>query len=91
MERTDWLLSMITAFPDAPIPEPNWSAIAATTNGSLQSLAALPGILISAMADILPPEMIEGMRQSPEWPIMEAVAPTLAYENAVMGDGAMPV
>lgn len=30
------------------------------------------------------------MRQSPEWPIMEAVAPTLAYDNAVMGDGAVP-
>ncbi len=39
------------------------------------------------MADMVPAEMIEGMRQSPEWPIMEAVAPTLAYDNAVMGDG----
>lgn len=42
------------------------------------------------MADMVPPEMIEGMKQSPEWPLMEAVAPTLAYDNAVMGDGAMP-
>jgi pimeloyl-ACP methyl ester carboxylesterase len=43
------------------------------------------------LADMLPAEAIEGMRQSPEWPIMEAVAPTLAYDNAVMGDGSPPV
>jgi pimeloyl-ACP methyl ester carboxylesterase len=36
-------------------------------------------------------EMIESMRQSPEWPIMEALAPTLAYDNAIMGDGSLPV
>ena len=43
------------------------------------------------LADMLPDEMIEDMRQSPEWPIMEAVAPTIAYDNAVMGDGSPPV
>jgi pimeloyl-ACP methyl ester carboxylesterase len=42
------------------------------------------------MADMLPPEMIEGMRQSPEWLLMEGVAHTLAYDNAVLGDGAVP-
>lgn len=36
-------------------------------------------------------EMIESMRQSPEWPIMMALAPTLAYDNAIMGDGSLPV
>lgn len=36
-------------------------------------------------------EMITGMRQSPEWLIMEALAPTLAYDNAIMGDGSLPV
>lgn len=39
----------------------------------------------------LPAEMIKGMRHSPEWPIMEALAPTLAYDNAIMGDGSLPV
>jgi pimeloyl-ACP methyl ester carboxylesterase len=43
------------------------------------------------LADMLPAEMIDAMRDSPEWQIMEAVAPTLAYDNAVMGDGAVPV
>jgi pimeloyl-ACP methyl ester carboxylesterase len=34
-----------------------------------------------------PPEMIEGMRQAPVWPQFEAVAPTLAYDAAVLGKG----
>jgi len=39
-----------------------------------------------------PAEMIEGMRQAPVWPMFEAVAPTLAYDAAVLGKGhAAPV
>ncbi len=38
-----------------------------------------------------PAEMIEGMRQSPLWPTLVAVAPTLAYDKAAMGpDRAVP-
>lgn len=33
-----------------------------------------------------PSEMVEGMRNSPMWPMFEAVAPTLAYDAAAMGD-----
>jgi pimeloyl-ACP methyl ester carboxylesterase len=33
---------------------------------------------------------IAGMRQTPIWPLFEAVASTLAYDNAIMGDGAIP-
>jgi pimeloyl-ACP methyl ester carboxylesterase len=33
-----------------------------------------------------PAEMINGMRQSPGWPMFEALAPTLAYDAAVIGD-----
>ncbi len=43
------------------------------------------------LADMLPAEMIEEMRQSPQWTVMEAVAPTIAYDNAVLGDGSLPV
>ena len=32
-----------------------------------------------------PEEMVVGMRQSPMWTIMEAVAPTLAYDAAALG------
>ena len=35
-------------------------------------------------------EMIQGARQSPMWPGMETIAPSLAYDNAVMGDGLVP-
>ena len=38
-----------------------------------------------------PEEAIAGMRQSPMWPMFEAVAPTLAYDAAVMGDSSIPV
>ncbi|MET8948761.1 alpha/beta fold hydrolase [Streptomyces sp. NPDC004542] len=35
-------------------------------------------------------EMIQGARRSPMWADMEAIAPTLAYDDAVMGDGLVP-
>ncbi|MGC9665161.1 alpha/beta fold hydrolase [Planosporangium sp. 12N6] len=38
----------------------------------------------------LPAEAIAGMRQSPAWPVFEGVAPTLAYDFAVLGDGTVP-
>ena len=33
-----------------------------------------------------PAEQIEGMRHAPVWPMFEAVAPTLAYDAAALGD-----
>jgi pimeloyl-ACP methyl ester carboxylesterase len=33
-----------------------------------------------------PAEQVAGMRQSPRWPMFEAVAPTLAYDAAAMGE-----
>jgi pimeloyl-ACP methyl ester carboxylesterase len=39
-----------------------------------------------------PEDQIDGMRQAPMWPMFEAIAPTLAYDAAAMGeDGATPV
>jgi alpha-beta hydrolase superfamily lysophospholipase len=38
----------------------------------------------------LPLDRITAMRQSPIWPGLEAIAPTLAYDAAVMGDSTMP-
>jgi len=37
-----------------------------------------------------PPEAVEGMRHAPVWATFESVAPTLAYDAAVMGDGSVP-
>lgn len=33
-----------------------------------------------------PDDQVEGMRQAPIWPLFEAVAPTLAYDAAALGD-----
>ncbi|MET7685229.1 alpha/beta hydrolase [Streptomyces sp. NPDC005423] len=38
----------------------------------------------------MPEEAIAGMRRSPGWPGMEAVAPSLAHDDAVLGDGLVP-
>jgi hypothetical protein len=38
----------------------------------------------------LPEEMIARMRQSPYWKLGESLAPTLAYDAAVMGDSTIP-
>lgn len=37
-----------------------------------------------------PPDAVAGMRQSPMWPAFEAIAPTLAYDNATMNGGKVP-
>lgn len=38
-----------------------------------------------------PAEAIAGMRQSPIWGIFESVAPTLVYDNTILGDRSIPV
>ena len=40
---------------------------------------------------MLPAEMIEKIKKSPDWALMEAVAPTLEYENKVTGNGSIPI
>ncbi|MBO0779306.1 MAG: alpha/beta hydrolase [Ktedonobacteraceae bacterium] len=37
-----------------------------------------------------PAEVVAGMRQTPIWSRFESVAPTLAYDDAIMGDGSVP-
>ena len=37
-----------------------------------------------------PAEAVAGMRQTPVWSLFESVAPTLAYDAAIMGDGSVP-
>jgi pimeloyl-ACP methyl ester carboxylesterase len=38
-----------------------------------------------------PPRAIAGMRAAPMWPVFEAIAPTLAYDDAALGDGRVPL
>ncbi len=42
------------------------------------------------LQDMVPPDVLEDLRQTPAWTAMTAVAPTLAYDHEVMGDGAVP-
>ncbi|HEV2530055.1 MAG TPA: alpha/beta fold hydrolase [Thermomicrobiales bacterium] len=56
-------------------------------------LAGQPGEMARRFFALVgtPPEAIEGMAHSPMWPAFEAVAPTLAYDAAIMDDNAVPV
>jgi pimeloyl-ACP methyl ester carboxylesterase len=38
----------------------------------------------------LPAEAVAGMRTQPFWPLLEGIAPTLAYDNEAMGDSHVP-
>ncbi|GLY74150.1 alpha/beta fold hydrolase [Actinoallomurus iriomotensis] len=38
----------------------------------------------------VPPYAVEGMRAQPGWSALEAIAPTLAYDDALLGDGRVP-
>ena len=38
----------------------------------------------------MPDEAVAEMRSSPVWPALEAIAPTIAYDNKVLGDGTVP-
>lgn len=38
----------------------------------------------------MPDEAVAQMRNSPLWPALEAIAPTIAYDIAAMGDGTVP-
>jgi len=42
------------------------------------------------LSDMMPPDMLDALRHSPEWQVMESVAHTLAYDNDVMGDSGVP-
>lgn len=55
-----------------------------------------PGDAMAAFMSMVgvPAHVVDGMIKGPSWPAMEAVAPTLAYDSAAMGDdhgGAIPI
>lgn len=40
---------------------------------------------------VMPQELVAEMRDQPTWPLFEAIAPTLAYDSAILGDGTVPL
>ncbi len=47
-------------------------------------------VALAMMTFGAPAEAVAGMRETPVWPMFESVAPTLAYDNAIMGNGSIP-
>ncbi|MBV9787498.1 MAG: alpha/beta hydrolase [Chloroflexi bacterium] len=43
------------------------------------------------LSDMMPPEMLDHMRASPDWAVLEAHVPTLAYDYTLLGDGGVPI
>jgi pimeloyl-ACP methyl ester carboxylesterase len=63
-----------------------WKEYKTTLKGSLE--AGKNGDAITAFMKLVdvPDEMLAGMKQSPFWPELEKVAPTLAYDAACLGE-----
>jgi len=75
------------------MPEPARDAI--TTSADKLAAALRSGDRDTAVATFLarvgtPDAAIEGMRRSPNWASMVAIAPTLGYDDLVMGDSGIP-
>lgn len=75
------------------MPEPLVGAARAYTEALTRALAS--GDRDEAVSLFLgrvgmPSEAIAGMRQSPAWPAMTAIAPTLAYDDGAMDDSRVP-
>lgn len=67
-----------------------WKEYKTTLNESLK--AGKNGDAVTAFMKLVdvPDEMLAGMKQSPYWPELEKVAPTLAYDAACLGDRNIP-
>jgi pimeloyl-ACP methyl ester carboxylesterase len=72
------------AVADAPPSPPDYAArLAAATPAEALELF-MTGVVG------MPAAVVAGMRHAPVWPALEALAPTLRYDDAVMGDGTVP-
>lgn len=75
---------------DAPYALPGSEPVAQEWDATLHGLLSA-GRGADAVAAFLrkvgvPAPVVEGMRDAPHWPAMVAVAPTLAYDSAAIGD-----
>ncbi|MEH0109005.1 alpha/beta hydrolase [Tersicoccus sp. MR15.9] len=86
-------VSRVAVFEPPFMPEQARSGAASYTAELTAALAAdRPDEAVAAFLRRvgMPPEAVAGMRGSPAWAGMEALAPTLAYDDAVMGDSSVP-
>jgi pimeloyl-ACP methyl ester carboxylesterase len=78
-------------YDDDPDGHARWQRYLATLTAALRD--GRRGDAAAAFMTVvgMPPEQIENARHSPFWPTAESIAPTLAYDAAVMGDGTVPL
>jgi pimeloyl-ACP methyl ester carboxylesterase len=82
------------------VHEPPFNSGAADALRAMREFAAETARLIGAgrkadavaffLRDMVPAAVLDGMKQTPAWELMVAVAHTLPYDNAVLGDGSVP-
>ncbi len=75
-----------------PASRPEWKEYRKNLDQALAEGCRGDAVVLFMRLVSTPAEAIEGMRQSPMWPVFEAVAPTLPYDAAVLGeDRSIPV
>jgi len=72
---------------EAPPPDPTYTPRLTAAISEGRPAEALDLFLTSIG---MPAEALPGIRRSPAWPAMEALAPTLRYDDAVMADAKIP-
>ncbi|MHA6668452.1 alpha/beta fold hydrolase [Homoserinimonas sp. A447] len=87
-------LSRIALYEPPYMPEPALSSAEQYTNQLTSLLASgrrADAVELFMRRVGVPEVAIEGMKASPSWAATEALAPTLAYDDAAMGDSRVPV
>ncbi|KOG34704.1 alpha/beta fold hydrolase [Streptomyces resistomycificus] len=67
-----------------------WAEYTERLNGALAQQRRGDAVELFLRLTGMAEEMIQGARQAPMWAGMEGVAPSLAYDAAVLGDGRVP-
>jgi pimeloyl-ACP methyl ester carboxylesterase len=62
-----------------------------STIGELTSVDTHADMLAGFLSGMRSARVLAGLKESPKWPAMKAVAHTLAYENAVIDDDELPI
>lgn len=78
-------------FNDDPQAQREWAAYRSTLDQLIAEERRGDAAALFMQQVGTPPEAISGMKQSPIWTSFEAVAPTLAYDGAALGDLTVPV
>jgi pimeloyl-ACP methyl ester carboxylesterase len=74
--------------PDAPPAPPDYSARLAADIVAGRPGDALELFMVEVVG--MPAEIVSGMRRTPMWSALTALAPSLRYDGAVTGDGSIP-